>query len=151
MKAVLDIEKIDEPIRDVVLKLNELGFKTTFSCAGFDYDGHKGGLDDKGRFIFMIPSISFKCSLKKIRLLLEALRESGCGGWKIELADFNQYELLYGPAQSYSKESSCPNEWKRDSWKELRKALWWLKFGLKEIKRRRKICPGGPVRLWRVK
>lgn len=132
---MLNPKGIDEPIRDVIVKMNKLGFKTASSCAGYYYADHPAN---------SAPFISFKSSLKKTKLLLESLREAGAGGWVINLGYFNKYHLVFSPQAT---NSGTLSKWRKNSWKELRKALWWVEFGRQEMKRRRKICPGGPVLL----
>ncbi len=39
--VVQNLEPIDEPILDVIIKMNQLGFKTGYSCYGLEYPGHK--------------------------------------------------------------------------------------------------------------
>lgn len=120
----MDLNEIDEPIRDVISRMNILGYKTTFSCAGYDYPNHI--LDEKKRDKKQIsdpsgsPYVSFKCSLENAWRLAGVIEY----GWTIELSRKCRVFIL-----RYSTEAVYRP--KKDAWKYLKEALTKLEEGEK--------------------
>ncbi len=123
----MDLNEIDEPIRGVILRINKLGYKTTFSCAGYDYPNHI--YDEKERDKRQIsdpstsPYISFKCTLENAWRLAGVIEY----GWTIELSRKGREFIL-----RYSTERV--HEPKKEAWKYLREALTKLEEGGKNEK-----------------
>lgn len=124
----MNLNEIDEPIRDIILQLNKLGYKTTFSCAGYNYPGHIADEIGKNYKLVPQPYIVFKSSLKNARKLAEVLEY----GWTIELSHYNTYFLNYSCEEfNHIDGSVYPEEehyernekWRKESWRDLRKCL----------------------------
>lgn len=137
MNSNIPWEGIDEPIRDVIRTMNELGYKTMYSCAGYKYQGHLTirnhtlALGGVIRAMAAVPYVLFKSSLKRARQLFEVISDISGERWKIQLSHFNGYYLYYGKLLSKSSEND-----RKDSWNELRKALDKIGENQERAKRR---------------
>lgn len=112
----MDLTEIDEPIRDVISRMNILGYKTTFSCAGYDYPNHILNKKERDKKQTLDPSVSpyvsFKCPLENAWRLAGVIEY----GWTIELSrKGREFILMYSTEKVY--------EPKKEAWKYLREAL----------------------------
>lgn len=120
----MDLNEIDKPIRDVILRMNKLGYETTFSCAGYDYTNHILNKKERGKKQTSDPSsspyVSFKCTLENAWRLAGVIEY----GWTIELSRKGRvFILMYSTEKVY--------EPKKDAWKYLKEALTKLEEGKK--------------------
>ena len=124
-------KEIDEPIRDIILQLNKLGYKTIYSCAGYNYPGHIRNSNTKS-VMWQPPSrpyIAFKLTSKNAQRIRKILKY----GWTIKFIDHDRYYLSYSNGKSYRKnvdsgfyreEHFERNEkLRKESWGNLRKYL----------------------------
>lgn len=114
-RIVKNLNEIDEPIKDIIIQMNKKGYKTLYSCAGYNYSGHIANEIGKHYKLVPKPYIVFKSSLKNARKLREVLEY----GWTIELSHYNTYFLSY-PSEKSEKS-------RKQSWGYLRKCLTKLK------------------------
>lgn len=110
-----NLNEIDKPIKDVIIQMNKKGYKTFYSCAGYNYSGHIADKVEKHYKLCPQPYIVFKSSLKSARKLAEVLEF----GWRIELINYNRYCLVY-PSERDEKS-------RKESWKYIRKFLTKIK------------------------
>lgn len=113
-------EKIDEPIRNIIRQMNEVGFKTVHSCAGYNYEGHIADNQiTQGVKEVAMPYVTFRGSIKKVRRFYDIVSEYD---WKIELDRNNKFYLYFIPARRFKN-----HQLSRLSWNAIREGLIQLR------------------------
>ena len=112
----MDLKDVDEPIRDIILQLNKLGYETNGSCAGYRYPGHQDKTDKSK--MFHDPYVIFYSTLTKAHRLDEELSNYF---WDIYLFQ-GQSEMRFN-----TKYGGKGQKAKKKSWEGVRIALNNLK------------------------
>jgi NADH:ubiquinone oxidoreductase subunit C len=84
---------LDEPIMDVLIRMNTLGYKTIYSCCGYDYP-------DQGVKDHTCAYISFGCNFER----LEKLHRFVSGYWLFQYYGKNLWHITNGCEHSFSIE-----------------------------------------------
>ena len=113
-----EVEEIDEPIRDIILQLNKLGYETNGSCAGYRYPGHQDLTDKNKREFWHDPYVTFYSTLTKAYRLDEELLNYF---WDIQLFQ-GQFEMHFNTKYGGNSQKA-----KKQSWEGVRIALKALK------------------------
>ena len=108
----MDLKDVDEPIRDIILQLNKLGYETNGSCAGYRYPGHQDKTDKSK--IFQKPYVTFYSTLTKAYRLDEELLNYF---WDIQLFQ-GQFEMHFNTKYGGNSQKA-----KKQSWEGVRIAL----------------------------
>lgn len=72
------MKDIDRPIRDVIKRLNELGYQTKFSCCGYKYPRQRG------RKLHGWPYVTFYASFNKVKKLFDLVKKTDGRVWSID-------------------------------------------------------------------
>ena len=108
----MNLKDIDEPIRDIILQLNKLGYETNESCAGYRYPGHQDKTD-KSKMSFD-PYICFYSTIEKAHKLDKELSKFS---WEIQLLQ-GQFEMHFNTKYGGNSQKA-----KKKSWEGVKIAL----------------------------
>jgi len=110
----MNLKEVDEPIWDIILQLNKLGYETNGSCAGYRYPGHQDKTDKNKKEFWYDPYVIFYSTLKKAHRLDEELSNYF---WDIQLFQ-GQFEMNFN-----TKHGGNSQKAKKRSWEGVRIAL----------------------------
>lgn len=131
MKSIADIPNIDAPIVDVLARMNGLGYRTRFSCCGYDYD-RQGTRDHTSAYII------FECSTAALHRLLAVFPRHWSlmrvkTGWRIEYENYyassRETDTVHGISERYWE--MYGRAARRLAWPALKRSLDELMGALK--------------------